>query len=554
MYGQYNNPVKAINGIAAALAVTVALVLPTGYFALNHQNAVADMRADAENLSEIVGRLILQNPDTWKFMSHLEDLLRRSLPHKEGVAHLVDKQNVVIAKSAASADWPVMQVMMPAYDAGLPVATVIVERSMRPLLSGTAIAALLGALLGVAIFVVLRMFPLRTLGRVLSELQAARNDAEHKAHTLEAYQRELESKVSERTTELRLVNNALEIAREASESRAAQLEQGNREMTLISQMLELLQISHSLQEAEHVIAQGMGGLFPGDSGTLYLFTDSRSALEAAAQWGAVEQTAVCMPDQCWAVRRGQVHKVEPGCSAPRCAHVLNDAKGYVCLPLMAQGEMLGILHLQWGESVAENSAIGERSKLALQLTNQLGLAISNLKLRDTLKSLSIRDPLTGLFNRRYMEETLEREFYQARRKKSPVAVIMLDVDHFKRLNDTFGHNAGDIVLRELGTLIKRSIRVSDIACRYGGEEFCVILPDSDLVATRDRAEVIRQAVTRIDVKPDGRVLGPITISLGIALFPDHAETIQGVLAAADASLYLAKQGGRDRICVFKTAG
>lgn len=178
------------------------------------------------------------------------------------------------------------------------------------------------------------------------------------------------------------------------------------------------------------------------------------------------------------------------------------------------------------------------------------LAISEAQLRE----LSIRDPLTNLFNRRYLEETLNREVGRAERENVPLGIIILDIDHFKRLNDTLGHAAGDAVLQELGTLLSRTVRSADIACRYGGEEFVLVLPDASLETARVRAELVRDAVKNLHVEHDRLVLGTVTVSLGVAVYPDHGQNGACVLKSADAALYLAKDQGRDRVVVAAGAG
>jgi diguanylate cyclase (GGDEF)-like protein len=188
--------------------------------------------------------------------------------------------------------------------------------------------------------------------------------------------------------------------------------------------------------------------------------------------------------------------------------------------------------------------------MATVMAEQVGLALGNLKLRETLRNQSIRDPLTGLFNRRYMEESLEREVSRASRNKTSVAIIMVDIDHFKRFNDTFGHQAGDVLLRGLGDFLNRSTRGQDIACRYGGEEFALVLSDSSLNGALLRAERMRQEIKLLNVQYAGQLLGAISISMGLAIFPDHGTTISEVLQAADQALYRAKREGRDRVFVW----
>jgi diguanylate cyclase (GGDEF)-like protein len=218
--------------------------------------------------------------------------------------------------------------------------------------------------------------------------------------------------------------------------------------------------------------------------------------------------------------------------------------------MMAQGEALGVLHLAANEAQAHLTEAQQR--LAQAVAEQLSLALANLKLRETLRLQSIRDVLTGLFNRRYLEETLEREILRAARNKGPLGVIICDIDHFKRFNDTFGHEAGDVLLHELGNYLLTRTRGADIACRYGGEEFTLVLTEASLEATRRRAEELRVGISNLRVQYRGQPLGPITFSLGVAVFPDHGLNRDALLRTADAALYRAKAEGRDRVAVGTT--
>jgi diguanylate cyclase (GGDEF)-like protein/PAS domain S-box-containing protein len=170
-----------------------------------------------------------------------------------------------------------------------------------------------------------------------------------------------------------------------------------------------------------------------------------------------------------------------------------------------------------------------------------------LKSQALLREQSVRDHLTGLFNRRYMEETLERELLRAARKQLSLGMIMLDVDDFKRFNDTWGHAAGDEILRELGSLLLRQVRGEDIACRYGGDEFILILPDASREVTRERAELICEYAKQFHLQFEGQSLAALTLSLGVAVFPQDGATSTGILRAVDSALYRAKQEGRGRV-------
>jgi diguanylate cyclase (GGDEF)-like protein len=180
-----------------------------------------------------------------------------------------------------------------------------------------------------------------------------------------------------------------------------------------------------------------------------------------------------------------------------------------------------------------------------------GLALANLKLRDSLRDQSIRDHLTGLYNRRFLEESLERELARAKRARNSFAVFMLDADYFKRFNDQFGHETGDAVLRTLGKTIKESCRRNDLPCRFGGEEFTVVLTDIGRQEATQWGERLLSKVRGLGLKSGEKDLGRIAISAGIALYPEHGEDIETLLQAADIALYEAKQSGRDRLVVYR---
>jgi diguanylate cyclase (GGDEF)-like protein/PAS domain S-box-containing protein len=166
-----------------------------------------------------------------------------------------------------------------------------------------------------------------------------------------------------------------------------------------------------------------------------------------------------------------------------------------------------------------------------------------------LREQSVRDHLTGLFNRRYMEETLERELLRASRKQLSLGIIMLDVDDFKRFNDTYGHAAGDTILRELGNMLLTYVRGEDIPSRYGGDEFIIVLLDASRDVIQERAQLLRENVHHFHIQFEGQTLEAVTLSLGIAVFPEDGSTRAAILKAADDALYCAKREGRDRVAV-----
>jgi diguanylate cyclase (GGDEF)-like protein len=231
---------------------------------------------------------------------------------------------------------------------------------------------------------------------------------------------------------------------------------------------------------------------------------------------------------------------------PICEHIgLADTGLTACIPLAAHGDSQGMICLQranWNPSEME------RQMLFLgTAVEQISLGLANLRLRDALRDQSIRDPLTGLFNRRYMEESLEREIARATRSATSVALLILDLDHFKNVNDTYGHAAGDHVLRELGYVLRFRSRSEDVVARHGGEEFLLMLPGMDKIDAVQRAEELRIAISEIQITDGGIDLPPVTVSIGVATFPDHGHTADELLRAADRALYKAKNAGRDRV-------
>jgi len=386
----------------------------------------------------------------------------------------------------------------------------------------------------------------------------------------------LERRVEERTAELQAANSDLQ--REVGErarvekklqkanlslsSSVKEIEQRAHEITLINRMGDLLQACQSIEETYSVVQEIGGQLFPDESGALCVVSAKQNLLEAVASWGPSQlNEGVFAPGDCWALRRGKTHAAPaaaPAGTAHTCRHLsAAPPNGYLCAPMIAQGEVLGLLHVQWGDQDQDQpetvraSRAESKQRLAMTVAEQLALSLANLKLRQTLRAQSIRDPLTGLFNRRYMEESIEREARRAERRQKPMGVIMLDVDHFKSFNDQFGHDAGDNLLRELGRLLQDNVRKEDIACRYGGEEFTLILPESSLPNTQRRAEQLRVLV-RAQLAPDKnpKISRSVTISLGVAIFPDHGQTAAAAIHAADQALYQAKTQGRDRVAVW----
>jgi diguanylate cyclase (GGDEF)-like protein len=333
------------------------------------------------------------------------------------------------------------------------------------------------------------------------------------------------------------------------------MEQRTREVALLNELSEMLQACVTQVEAYEVIGQLGRHFFPGETGALCIQSASGNLVERVSVWGAAAGgeavPAVFAPEDCWALRRGRLYASDPGSPALRCRHA-QAAEGLatLCVPMLAHDGSIGLLHLQHPAGEGPGGDENQR-RLAQTVADSVALALANLNLRETLRQQSVRDPLTTLFNRRYLEETLEREVRRAARAGGALAVIMLDIDHFKVFNDTFGHDAGDAVLREFGRYLRAQFRGADIACRYGGEEFVLVLPEATLGQAAERAEQLRMGAKHLQVPSHGQPLGAISVSLGVAAYPEHGESSEALLRAADAALLRAKRQERDRVVVAK---
>ncbi len=312
---------------------------------------------------------------------------------------------------------------------------------------------------------------------------------------------------------------------------------------LLNELQANLQICVNPPEAYEVLGGYVQRFMPNSAGAVFAIDSSRNLMGVMSSWGdSLSPTQhILSPEDCCAMRGGRLHlRVEAshGLSCRHFAGSIPDA--YLCLPLAALGETLGILHISM-----QNSDVLTPARLALiqQSGEYAALRLANLRLREKLHDQSIRDPLTGLYNRRFLEATLEQELHRSSRHHTGLGVIMADIDKFKLFNDSFGHTAGDIVLKEVGALFRRSVRTEDIVCRYGGEEFLMVLPDTTLESVRERAEVMRDAIAKLELQHAGHALGKITASFGISFSQDGVLTPDILLRYADEALYEAKRLG-----------
>ncbi|RXR03489.1 sensor domain-containing diguanylate cyclase [Pseudoxanthomonas composti] len=337
----------------------------------------------------------------------------------------------------------------------------------------------------------------------------------------------------------RTANERLSASVQALEHRTSELRQ-------LSLSAGMLQSCINAEEAMRLTAQLLSQLLPNTDGTIYRIRASEDYAEAVMHWGehAKANASMLTLDACWALRRGQPHLVGTTETASRCAHVHaapDQPLATACIPLAAQGVQLGFVHV-----TGTDDAFLERLHILEAASEQLAMSLINLRLQERLRLQSIREPLTGLFNRRYLEESLSRELARCARRGFPLTLMMLDLDHFKRFNDTHGHPGGDALLAAFGQLLAKMSRPEDIACRYGGEEFTLILPEVPEPIAVERANAIRAAVQAMQVQHLGKELPPVTVSIGIAVYPQCGAEPELLLRRADEALYRAKSAGRNQ--------
>jgi diguanylate cyclase (GGDEF)-like protein len=345
-------------------------------------------------------------------------------------------------------------------------------------------------------------------------------------------------------SERRLTASYAELATTLDESRRL-----GGTLRQLSELGEMLQGCRSLDEASVGLEFALGKLLPSTSGAVNLINSSQNLVAPLSTWGPpIASEPVFAPDDCWALRRGQPYPEPGGAPAFTCRHLgenhANSPHSRLCVPLLAQGSMFGTILV-----AADSDLTPEQREAATAAAEQISLAISNLRLQETLRTQSLRDPLTGLFNRRYLEVSLARDLARAVRRSQPLAVLMLDIDHFKSFNDSHGHEAGDATLTKFGELLASLSRSEDVACRFGGEEFTLVLQEADAGLALDRAEEIRRAANDMRIEYRRQTIGPVTVSIGVASYPMHGDTPEQLIRRADRALYIAKEQGRNRVCV-----
>ena len=321
----------------------------------------------------------------------------------------------------------------------------------------------------------------------------------------------------------------------------------------LSELSEWLQSAKSEPELYEMISSVLGRLMPECKGSLFIYANSRDVLEVATTWNGQARGASMHPEDCWSLRRGHAYVHGTSEIEFHCDHVHGDINdNYCCIPILAHGDTVGLLHLEYtfdGSETAEEakSRFADRARLGLACAEHLSIAIANMKLREGLRDQSVRDVLTGLNNRRYLLETARRELLRAARHHHPVSVLTVDVDHFKAFNDNHGHDAGDTVLRHVGEIMRALFVDEAVPCRFGGEEFVVLLPGTCLEDAVARAEELRVKIEALTIRYGDGQLPRVTISAGVAAFPEAGSNLMEVLRVADDALYRAKQNGRNRV-------
>jgi diguanylate cyclase (GGDEF)-like protein len=340
-------------------------------------------------------------------------------------------------------------------------------------------------------------------------------------------------------------------AREA-DGRSAALRSADTSREQVSRLFEMadvLQSANDYTDANAVLKATASDLIPGFSGALYVFNNSRDRLVLSTSWAQLSDESLpetISPDACWALKRGKPFLNNPGSSKLCCEHHHN-TDTVLEIPMIARGEIMGLFQLFATGADAERR-LEAVTGLASALADGMSLALANMALREKLRNQALRDPLTGLYNRRYMEDILGRFVRIAEREHREVSIAMVDLDNFKRLNDEHGHAFGDTVLRDSALTLLAGLRETDVVCRYGGEELVVILPDCNLERAVDKAEMLRDRIENLSQTHGVKV----SASFGVASVPYTSASVQDLLASADAALYKAKQAGRNCVIAAPT--
>ena len=312
-------------------------------------------------------------------------------------------------------------------------------------------------------------------------------------------------------------------------------------MTMAGEMLEVVLASRNVAEAEATVAAYLPAVVPAGAGCLWV-SETSSRLRPAVTWGSdAAARANLGEDDCWGLRRGVLHRTAPTWPAPLCPHFLDADRRPIwtlCAPLEAGGRLVGLLSLYGAgaDDQAQRARVEPPDPAVLELlVRQMAWALWAVHRQQQLRRRSDLDALTEVLNRRYLDDQLDLDLAEAASRGQPVSVVMVDVDRFKMVNDSFGHARGDQVLRQVARLLEEATRAEDRVVRLGGDEFLVVLSGAALEAAYQRAEGIRAAAQSV-----------CQLSAGVASYPAEATTATELVRRADERLLAAKRGGRNQ--------
>jgi diguanylate cyclase (GGDEF)-like protein len=346
-----------------------------------------------------------------------------------------------------------------------------------------------------------------------------------------------------------IISNKQISARVSSEQalQEERIQQRTFEIELLHRLANMLAACKSVDEAQHVVEDIVPRILGEVNGSVAMMRASRNQLQVKLDWGG-KWPAACdyAPEECWALRKGKYHLSNDEYSCLPCVHMSDVGEDQaMCIPLTAHGNTIGMLHLYFGD---KSIVVSEhRRQLAFTVAEHLGLALANLSMQEKLRAQAISDPLTGLYNRRFFEEQLAEELVKSKREQTDLSLLMLDLDHFKRFNDNFGHDAGDFVLKSISTLLVDIVSDENVVCRLGGEEFAIIAPNMSVDAAQNLAQQICDAIRQLHLKMKDLTLGQLSISIGIATAPTNSIEIDELIKFSDVALYESKERGRDQV-------
>ena len=330
------------------------------------------------------------------------------------------------------------------------------------------------------------------------------------------------------------------------EEKTLELEAKKRELIYLSDMADMLYSCEFEDEVYQVVALTCSKLFPNMSGCINIIANSKNYVQINSTWGSERSSKeVFSLSDCWALRRGKLNLLSPCNAGLMCSHLIPPVSGaHLCVPLFGQGEVIGILHIYALEEISR-----EAQQITEIIARTLGIALNNLSIKQRLTYDSLRDGMTQLFNQSYMQNITEQRLAEADRAGQPLSVIFLDIDNFKSYNSRYGHMTANIVLQGLAKLLLKSIRSFDIACRWGGEEFVIVMPNMTLETLRMRVEQLRVDVEQMQLKDGDQILKSITASFGIAV-SEPGITVKDFLNRANQAMLEAKRTGKNRVMEY----